>query len=46
VQAYEEAKDYLSVVRINLDHLRNPDAAVKVVKVRAALRSYARIRPW
>lgn len=31
-QAYELAKDYLSVIRINLDHLRNPDEAVRVVK--------------
>jgi hypothetical protein len=31
--AYLEAKDYLAVVRINLDHLRNPDAAVEIVKV-------------
>lgn len=34
VQAYENAKDYLSVVRIHLDHLRNPDPAVKIVKAR------------
>lgn len=33
VAAYEMAKDWLSVVRINLDHLRNPEAAVSIVKV-------------
>ena len=31
--AYENGRDYLAVVRINLEHLRNPDAAVKIVKV-------------
>eukprot|EP00051_Salpingoeca_urceolata_P033288 m.20040 g.20040 ORF g.20040 m.20040 type:complete len:1352 (-) comp6065_c0_seq2:172-4227(-) len=30
--AYETAKDYLSVIRVNLEHLRNPDEAVRVVK--------------
>eukprot|EP00053_Salpingoeca_punica_P013406 m.121269 g.121269 ORF g.121269 m.121269 type:complete len:1367 (-) comp16199_c0_seq2:1475-5575(-) len=31
-QAYDAAKDYVSVVRINLEHLQNPDEAVRVVK--------------
>ena len=30
--AYEKAKDYDSVIRIQLDHLKNPEAAVAVVK--------------
>lgn len=30
--AYESARDYLSVIRLNLDHLRNPDEAVRIVK--------------
>eukprot|EP00055_Hartaetosiga_balthica_P018073 m.128120 g.128120 ORF g.128120 m.128120 type:complete len:1383 (-) comp9449_c2_seq5:5705-9853(-) len=30
--AYEKAHDYISVIRINLDHLRNPDKAVQIVK--------------
>ena len=33
--AYEAAHDYLSVIRLNLEHLRNPDEAVRVVKVRS-----------
>ena len=31
--AYEAGNDHLSVIRINLEHLRNPDEAVRVVKV-------------
>lgn len=30
--AYEAAKDYDSVIRINLDHLQNPEEAVRIVK--------------
>ena len=30
--AYEAGKDYDSVIRINLDHLRNPKEAVRVVQ--------------
>ncbi len=29
--AYKAAKDYDSVIRINLDHLQNPEEAVKIV---------------
>jgi WD repeat-containing protein 19 len=32
VAAYEAANDHLSVIRLNLDHLRNPDEAVRIVK--------------
>eukprot|EP00043_Microstomoeca_roanoka_P010106 m.96337 g.96337 ORF g.96337 m.96337 type:complete len:1381 (-) comp14788_c0_seq1:232-4374(-) len=32
VAAYEAANDYLSVIRLNLEHLRNPDEAVRIVK--------------
>ena len=30
--AYEAGKDYDSVIRINLEHLRNPKEAVRVVQ--------------
>ncbi|XP_066931056.1 WD repeat-containing protein 19-like isoform X2 [Clytia hemisphaerica] len=30
--AYKKAKDYESVIRINLDHLQNPEEAVNLVK--------------
>ena len=30
--AYQSAKDWNSVIRINLDHLSNPEEAVRVVK--------------
>ena len=30
--AYEKAKDFDNVIRIQLDHLKNPEAAVAVVK--------------
>jgi len=30
--AYKRAKDYESVIRINLDHLQNPEEAVTIVK--------------
>lgn len=35
--AYEAAKDWLAVVRINLDHLRNPEAAVAIVKSKGSV---------
>ena len=31
VAAYEAAKDYDNVIRINLDHLQNPEEAVRIV---------------
>eukprot|EP00118_Oscarella_pearsei_P011922 m.83949 g.83949 ORF g.83949 m.83949 type:complete len:1349 (+) comp36373_c0_seq7:62-4108(+) len=31
-KAYEAAKDYDSVIRVNLTHLKNPEEAVRVVK--------------
>ena len=30
--AYEAARDYDSAVRVYLDHLNDPEAAVKIVK--------------
>jgi WD repeat-containing protein 19 len=30
--AYEAARDFDSAVRIHLDHLSNPEAAVRIVK--------------
>jgi WD repeat-containing protein 19 len=33
VAAYETARDYESVIRIQLKNLKNPDEAVRIVKV-------------
>jgi WD repeat-containing protein 19 len=32
VRAYEAARDYDNVIRVLLEHLKNPEQAVKVVK--------------